>query len=200
MGAARGRGFLQRKGQVKLGNAAADDMDKGKENGQWWIKNKLNTASTHCDVSDQHKGVSCPSSKQKLAQVFATKPSTFSPSLCFASFLVRSLSEFWVWGKLTVYIFPSLCTNPTSLDHQLPLGPHAISNNIGTNQKLFPQLPGSVLARDGHSKAAWSDGAQGLPCLYLPCWPCTGHQLGKPGVLGQGLAGAGSYESSTHQS
>lgn len=35
------------KGQVKLGEAAADDVDKGKENGQCWIKNKLNTASTH---------------------------------------------------------------------------------------------------------------------------------------------------------
>lgn len=36
-----------RKVQMQLGKAAEDAMDKGKENGQWWIKKKLNTASAH---------------------------------------------------------------------------------------------------------------------------------------------------------
>lgn len=45
MGAAGAEDFSAEK--VKLGNTAADDMDKGKENGQCWIKKKLNTALTH---------------------------------------------------------------------------------------------------------------------------------------------------------
>lgn len=32
---------------MQLGKAAEDAMDKGKENGQCWIKKKLNTASAH---------------------------------------------------------------------------------------------------------------------------------------------------------
>lgn len=35
---------------MKSGNAAADDMDEGKENGLRWIKKKLNTASTRGGV------------------------------------------------------------------------------------------------------------------------------------------------------
>lgn len=67
------------KGQVKLGEAAVDDIDKGKENGQCWIKNKLNSINAWCIYahgSVQHKGKSCPSHKQKLARISAIKPST----------------------------------------------------------------------------------------------------------------------------
>jgi len=80
---------------VKLGNAAADDMDKGKEKHQCWIKKKINTASTRGVVMLMEvTNAKQESSKPKVAQVFAFKPSTLSPSLWFTSFLVRALPKF----------------------------------------------------------------------------------------------------------
>lgn len=144
--------------------------------------------------------MSCPSSKQSPVQILAIKPSpshlpcTSSPFLC----VLYSNSE----PRENSQHISSLCrvqTLPPSIISSL-WGPMQKAIMLGSARKGSHSCLGSILVEDGHSRAARSDGAHGLTRLCLPCWPCMGHQLGKPGVLGQGLPGAGSYESSTHQS
>lgn len=150
--------------------------------------------------SNQHRGMSCPSSNPKAGAGF--RHQTLQHLTCpFLGLLSCEVST-WILSLKkahSIYV-PTALYKSYPLNHQLLSGPYALNNNTGTHQKVFPQLPGSISAGDGHSKAAWSDGAIGLTRLYLPCWLCMGQQLGEPGVPGQGLPGAGSYEASTHQS
>lgn len=139
------------------------------------------------------------SSKQPPVQILAIKPSASSCSLCLISF--RGLYSNSVPRESSQHKSSHCCVQilPPSITSSL-WDPMQKEIMLGSARKGSHSSLGCILVENSHSRAVWSDGARGLTWLCLPCWPCMGHQLGKPGVPGQGLPGAGSYESSTHQS
>lgn len=169
-------GFLQ-EGQVKLGDATADNMDKGKENGQWWIKEKLNIASTHGVV----KLMGVTNRKGQVVLVVSRRWLRFLLPKASSSYFPFTLPPF-LWAP-----YPNCESGENSLHESLPMfpcRPWGTSNNPGTNHKVFPQ--GFILAGDEQKQSS-----------EVRWCPRAGVCLEMLAVPRQGLPGAGSYQSPT---